>query len=219
MNLFLRAKHWHIFIVIFALPQIMQVVWMNLIFSNVAEMQQRVEQDPEAFMADFFSMMPWFMLVVALISFVQFGWYVSVALGLRKYTPEAVRLKTTPFWIALVPVVLITLGIFAVMTYVFQDMEMMASWARPQYILPFMGVAFISAFSMLYLLYYTGKAYKTALLKRKVQREEVVGEFFMTWFLFVGIWMMQPKINEMIQGEENPPLASEDLTDFKTYSN
>jgi len=72
---------------------------------------------------------------------------------------------------------------------------------------------------MLNLLYSTAKAEKTALLKRKVKREEVVGDFFVTCFLFLWIWMMQPKINEMIQCEENPPLTSDDLTDFNSYSN
>jgi len=123
MNLFLRAKHWHIFIVIFALPQIMQVVWMNLVFVHVASMHERSTQDPEAILGEFLSMMPSFILVFAFISFVQFGWYISVALGLRKYTPEAVRLNTASFWFAITLVALITLGILAGMAYVFQGIE------------------------------------------------------------------------------------------------
>lgn len=219
MNLFLRAKHWHIFVIIFVIPQLLQVVWMNLVFNNIGNLEETSGDDSMRVFNEFLSFMPWFMLVTAIISFVQFGWYISVAQGLRAYTPEAVRLNQAPFWIALIPIVVLMLAMFGGMIYAIQDIERLVTWLRPEYIIPFIGVALLLTIAMLYVLYYTAKAYKTALLKRKVERIEVVGEFFMAWILFVGIWMMQPNINEMIQREENPPLASEENTDFNQYSN
>jgi len=219
MNLFLRAKHWQIFIVIFAIPQIAQVVWMNLIFTDRGNMQLQSEVDAEAFLANIFSYMPWLIALGILISFVQFAWYISVCLGLRKYTPESVRLNKTPFSIALSLVVVYILCMFSGLAYVFQDLENMERWMHPQFILGFVGFSVFGGLAMLYLLYFTAKTYKTAIVKRKVAREEVIGEFFMSWFLFVGIWLMQPKINEMIEGEENPTLAEPESINFNTYSN
>jgi hypothetical protein len=30
---------------------------------------------------------------------------------------------------------------------------------------------------------------------------EFAGEFFMLWFYFIGIWIIQPKINKMAENE------------------
>lgn len=175
--------------------------------------------DSDEFLQEFFGVFPWLMAIAGILSLVQYGWYYSVALGLRKFTPESVRLKTTPFVISFTLVIISLVCMFSFLIFIFQDFESMESFIRPSNFLGFMAICLLMLFLVFYMIYYTAKAYKTALLKRKVQRDEVIGEFFMGLFLFIGVWLLQPKINELIKGEENPPLADSEGTDFTTYSN
>jgi hypothetical protein len=43
------------------------------------------------------------------------------------------------------------------------------------------------------------KTIKTVELQREVNFSEFIGEFFMIWFYFIGIWILQPKINRMVK--------------------
>jgi hypothetical protein len=53
-------------------------------------------------------------------------------------------------------------------------------------------------FCLFYCIFFVAKTYKTVQLKREATFDDFVGEFFMTWFFPVGVWMMQPKINKML---------------------
>ena len=54
-----------------------------------------------------------------------------------------------------------------------------------------------SMFCIFYCLYFVAKTYKTAELQREVSFGDFVGEFFLFWFYPIGVWFLQPKINEM----------------------
>jgi hypothetical protein len=56
-----------------------------------------------------------------------------------------------------------------------------------------------SMFCIFYCLYFVAKTFKTVELQREVQFSDFAGEFFLIWFFPVGIWVIQPKINKMIE--------------------
>jgi hypothetical protein len=56
-----------------------------------------------------------------------------------------------------------------------------------------------SMFCIFYTLYFVAKTIKTVELQREVKFSDFAGEFFMIWFFPIGIWIVQPKINEMIE--------------------
>jgi len=56
-----------------------------------------------------------------------------------------------------------------------------------------------SMFCIFYCLYFVAKVFKTVELQRKVTFSDFAGEFFMIWFYPIGIWIVQPKINKMIE--------------------
>ena len=58
-----------------------------------------------------------------------------------------------------------------------------------------------SMFCMFYLLYFVSKTLKTVELKREVTFSDFLGEFFMIWFFPFGIWIIQPRINKLVNGE------------------
>ena len=56
-----------------------------------------------------------------------------------------------------------------------------------------------SMFGIFYTLYFVSKTFKTIELQRKVEFSDFAGEFLMLWFYPIGIWIIQPKINKMIE--------------------
>ena len=57
-------------------------------------------------------------------------------------------------------------------------------------------------FCIFYAMYFVAKTIKTVELQREVQFSDFVGEFFLIWFYAIGIWILQPKINKMMEEEE-----------------
>jgi len=57
-------------------------------------------------------------------------------------------------------------------------------------------------FRIFYSMYFVAKTIKTAELQRKVGFGDFVGEFFLLWFYFIGVWIVQPKVNKLY-GKEN----------------
>jgi hypothetical protein len=90
INLFLRAKHWQLFIFILGIPLIFQLYLMNSMFSEITT------GDPEdlTFMVDF---MKYYPIVMILVMGVLFGWMWSISIGLRQKIPMKIRPKTKLF--------------------------------------------------------------------------------------------------------------------------
>ena len=63
------------------------------------------------------------------------------------------------------------------------------------YIIP---LHLFAMFCLFYCLYFVSKTFKTAETQRKVAFGDFAGEFFMLWFFPIGIWIIQPKINKMV---------------------
>lgn len=54
-----------------------------------------------------------------------------------------------------------------------------------------------SAFCIFYCFYFIAKALKTVELQRPVNFRDFAQEFFLIWILPVGIWIIQPRINQL----------------------
>lgn len=72
--------------------------------------------------------------------------------------------------------------------------NLMAHFAM-SYLLGFLYVC--SAFCIFYCFYFIAKALKTAELQRPVKFRDFAQEFFLIWILPVGIWIIQPRINQL----------------------
>jgi hypothetical protein len=53
-------------------------------------------------------------------------------------------------------------------------------------------------FGFLYSFYFVAKTFKTVELQREVAFSDFVGEFFLLLLFPIGVWIIQPKINKMI---------------------
>ncbi|MCC1483634.1 hypothetical protein [Winogradskyella immobilis] len=54
-----------------------------------------------------------------------------------------------------------------------------------------------SMFCIFHTIYYVAKTIKTVELKRRVSFIDFAGDFFLVWFYFIGVWILQPKINKV----------------------
>ena len=78
----------------------------------------------------------------------------------------------------------------------------------PQIPMEWIGIAvlvlhIVSIFGIFYSMYFAAKTLKTVELLREVSFREFASEFFMFWFFPIGIWILQPRINDIVEKQEN----------------
>ena len=156
------------------------------------------EPDP-SFIMNYMMIFP---IIMILLLAVHYGWFWAVGVGLQHKLPPEVTMKVGRFKIfLLIPVVYILciVGFVAsTMSNVFQngtppDFEIV--WIIA-FIVP---LHFFCMFCIFYGMYFVAKTFKSAELQREVILSDYEGEFFLIWFFPIGIWFIQPKINEMIE--------------------
>jgi hypothetical protein len=175
---FLKAKHWQIFMITFGLPFLIQIVLIPMTIMG---------NDPMI-------MMNIFPIIMILFIGGFFGWFWSISIGLQHVIPDESKLNVGKFKIfLLIPVVymIFFLGFFAT--------SFNSGGPNPVIFAIIVPLHLFSMFCIFYCLYFVAKTFKTAELQRKVTFSDFAGEFFMIWFFPIGIWIIQPKINKMIE--------------------
>ena len=59
---------------------------------------------------------------------------------------------------------------------------------------------FYSWFAIFYSLYFVSKVIATFEQHRRVHLADYIGYFFLLWFLPIGVWVIQPKVNKLVVG-------------------
>lgn len=185
-KLFLRAKHWHIFTITFALPFLLQTGLVLLMI---------VHADPMIVL----KIMP---VVLALIVVGYFGWFWSIGNGLQSRMPAGVHLKVKRFRLFFfIPLVYLTFFLLFIAYGLGGFIESgpePAAGAVALIIGILLPIHFFVMFCLFYCIYFVAKTYKTVELQREVIFSDFAGEFFLFWFYPAGVWIVQPKINKMV---------------------
>lgn len=184
---FLRAKHWQLFLLTFGIPLIFQIVIMgSMLISILSE-----SMPSTSVLISFITAFP---LMMILFAGVLFGWFWSVVIGLQSKLPEGITMNITIFKTLLfIPLVYILL--FSTFFFI----SIPAIEANPMVFIAIFPLHLFSMFCMFYTLYFVAKTIKTVELQREVTFSDFAGEFFMIWFYPFGIWVLQPKINKMVE--------------------
>ena len=195
INKFLKAQHWQLFLLTFGIPIFLYAGLMGSVFSNVLE-----NGFPDFNLI--FIYVRIFFVAIAIVSLILFGWFWSVGVGLDKKIPDDLKLNLSTFKISLlIPLIFNTL-VFAFIGIMFPYFTTTIGFFNSSLI----GIIFfIHAFTtlcMFYSFYFMAKTIKTAELQREVSFGDFVGEFFLVWFYPIGIWFVQPTINDLIKEEE-----------------
>ena len=194
MNLFLKAKHWQLFTLMVGLPVGVYIYFViNLVGLITAQQQMGNDIAPESIIA---AMKPLFLFMIIPI-LVMIGWLYSLGKGVQKFIKPELKLKTTFFTItALFPLfyfVGVMFLMFSIMDKASQDLDFEPAIGMVA-IIP---LNLISMGCMFYNMYFIARSVKTAELQRDVKFGDYVGEFFLLWFYFIGVWIIQPKVNQM----------------------
>lgn len=195
----LKTKHWHLFLLTFGIPVIFQFIMIGTMLTSVGN---GTEPDPSA-MFFFFKVFPVLMIISA---GTFFGWFWSIAIGLQRKVPANVKMKTKKFkvffFIPMTYILLILIGMGTVMSG-FPDMVESGDTPGIGRVGSMMGIIIplhlFSMFCIFYSLYFVAKTLKTVELQRETTFSDFAGEFFMIWFYPIGIWIIQPKVNKMIE--------------------
>lgn len=196
---FLKAKHWQLFLLTFGIPMIFQFVMMGSMISN-----NSTQAKPNLVMM--FNYMKVFPLIMIIFIGVFLGWFWSVAIGLQKKVPANIKMKVKKFKVLFfIPLIyiLIFMTFFSVaMVQLFESGSNKISFGSVSVsglfavILP---LHLLSMFCIFYSFYFVAKTFKTVEIQREVKFGDFAGEFFLIWFYPIGIWIIQPKINTMIE--------------------
>jgi hypothetical protein len=191
MNLFLRAKHWQLFLVLFGIPLVLQIFLVTSMMMSAFS----GSPDPEAFI-HYFKVFP---VIMILTMGIFFGWFWSIGVGLHQKVPEHIKLPVNRFktFIIIPSIYIIFFSSFIgwMMGRAFQD----GFAPDPRLFLVIVPLHFFCMFCMLYCIYFVAKTVKTIELQREVTFSDFAGEFFLIWFYPVGIWIIQPKVNKFAQ--------------------
>lgn len=55
---------------------------------------------------------------------------------------------------------------------------------------------------MFYVFRYVAKSLKAVEMQKPIKFGDYAGEFFLFWFYFIGVWIIQPRVNKIFAGQE-----------------
>jgi hypothetical protein len=199
---FLHAKHWQMFLLLFVLPFVLQLICMVIIISQIVSNSHRNYIPAEEIFGYFFL----FMFGLAIFMCIFLGWFYAIGTGLQQYIPAAHRLRTGFFKVT----VLTPLVYFFIASILFFNFD----GFFPVTLILIVPLHFFSIFCFFHNFYFVAKTVKTAEYQRSTTFGDYAGEFFLLWFYPVGVWFIQPKVNDVIAGkytqETNDPSLSAD---------
>lgn len=199
-NIFLRAKHWQLFLLMIGIPLLSKIYMYASIWMVESSSTPEMVTDERGFtqvLDEKFIQFGWFPATMLLFSLLVFGWLWSLAIGLQKWMPAGVKMKTLRFKVFFFIPFIDMLFIINYMTGIFMF--------NGAVFLMYLGIIdpvmiplhLFSIFCIFHTLYFAAKTLKTVELKRKVGLGDFIGEFFLLWFYFIGIWIIQPKVNKL----------------------
>ena len=202
-NLFLRSKHWHLFLLTFAIPTFIYTMSMGIMAKNMLDAIESGTGPSSMDFENIFGSVKIVFMIIIILSSTLWLWYWSLGVGLQKYIPEPLRLNTTLFKVLyFLPVIYVIVILFLVGSFMEQlfneDFITPAPEAFESFFWIFIPLNFIVVFASFYVLYFAAKSVKTAQLKKKVKLGDFIGEFFLLWIYPIGVWIVQPEVNKVV---------------------
>jgi len=186
-NLLLNAKHWHLFILSFAIPFLLQIIM-------IVRMMTKAFANQDMLPSSLFSDSIVLLIIVMIFYAIHPLWIWIVATGLQDKVPENIKLKVNKFKIFFI----IPIAYFVLYLTLFLP-SLLNFQVEPIIFLIIMPLHLFAMFCMLYSIYFTAKTLKTAELQRIAHSSDYIGEFFLIWIFPIGVWFIQPRINKIVQ--------------------
>lgn len=214
-SIFLRAKHWQIFVLMLGIPFVTMIIFSIIVALMLVS---KNPQKPEE-IAWIFYIMP---IIMVASGFVQFAWLWNVITKLGTLIPGDTvkmpygRIKT----FIIIPIIyLCSIPLFV--ASIIGDLGDFDHGPNPAVAIKFasLGILFFflhlfCMFCLFHTFYFVAKTIRAAELQRNVTFSDFSGDFFLVWFFPVGIWFLQPRINELIAAQNGiSGINNEDIID------
>ena len=209
-SVFHRAQHWHLFILTVGVAFFMVIIMFAFMISQISFSVQTQK------VPDFSYLVIILAFLTSFVAFVQFGWMWSIGIGMKHLLPKSVTMNDLWFKLCLLAIVLYQLYNFYVMFEMFSMFSDISSGKNPnafiwrvmsfqRYTLMLLPFTLLLLFCQCYLYYFSAKTLKSIELNREADVGDYIGYFFLFMFNFVGFWIIQPKVNQIMYGDWTPP--------------
>ncbi len=183
MKQLLHLKHWQLFLLIIGFPIILEFVFMGAILSQNLSLIGIA-----------------FPIIMILVVGLFFGWFYTLGVNLHKKLPDTVQMNLSKFKLFLVIPVVYMVFLFIFFFGAFSkaaDNGGTATGLNNDLILLIFPLHLFCMFCIFYCLYFNAKALKAVEWQRPVTFSDFAGEFFLLWFFPFGVWILQPRINNL----------------------
>ena len=201
IRLFLKAKHWQLFFLMVGVP-IIGYIFFVIQLINTFEMQSSTSGTMTT-PAGVIDMMRPILFFVMIPILVQIGWYYSLGKGVQRSINPALKMKTTVFTLSNLLPLIFFVGMIILFNRFFGNLVLNPNYVPPTsymstlVLFVLVPLNIILTVCMVYNYYVIARTIKTAELNRVVRFSDYAGEFFSMWFHFIGVWIVQPKVNQL----------------------
>lgn len=221
----LKTKHWVLFIFTFLIPQFISMlvmgIWMMSFFNTID-----IESNTPPDMSSMVSMMYIIIPIATLPMLILYLWMYGIGTRLQDKIPSHLRSSTQFFKIAMIVLVVSTLGYLILnLSFMHSVFDMVAlenieNFDEDTFMFSLIGnisvmmlLGLIMFGFSIYIYVFTARTFKTCELQQKVTFGDYVGEFFLLMFWFIGIWIIQPKVNRFMEEDWNDEVTQQLVED------
>ncbi len=211
-SIFLRAKHWQLFVPLVVIPFITSIIFGVAV--AIIMLGHRVQRPEDAIWIFYF-----FPILFVLCGFIQFAWFWNVLTKLSKLVTIRVKFPTRRIKLFFfIPIIYLCLLPFFI-AFVVEKTAVSEPSVDEMLQLGILGIVvfilhFFSIFCILHTIYFAAKTIRSAELQRNARFSTFVGDFFLIWIFPVGVWFVQPRINALIEKANNSYTSgNEELVD------
>ncbi|NPD46821.1 MULTISPECIES: hypothetical protein [unclassified Lentimicrobium] len=182
MDFFLRAKHWQIFTLLIIIPVSLQIFLLAI-------------DDLDLLLV----ISPAFVILYIVIFF---GWLWAVGTKLHHKLPAKRRPNLMLFKVILLVPIIYILGISIYLSMVIMGSvpsDSPSLFIMNDIIREVFPLHMLSMFCLFYTFWNNAKTIKSIELQRPVTFSDFSEEFFLMWFFPIGIWVIQPRVNKMME--------------------
>ncbi len=185
----LHSKAWQLFAVMFGFPFLAQMIAMPILMGKSVD---SVEEMREKLATVGFVLG----IITAAFMVILLGWLWVLGNELNKMVRKEIRMKKGLFnFSAVYP-------FFYLIAFMVFWISQVSGESKPGLIAIILPLHLISMFCIFYALYFVSKNLAMTAKQEVVRINDYVGGFLLLWFFPVGIWFIQPLVNDTFKHEK-----------------
>jgi len=183
MDISLRMKSWQVFILLFVLPALIQILYFyHLVFEEINDLNHILRS---------------FSLLMLVFMVIYMFWFWAQGIGLNNIVPRNIRPGSGLFRFSIIYT--------AVYSILFQFYFLSASISNIDSLFIVLGVLIhiLGIYCGIYMVYFIARSMIMAEKKKIVEFSEFSSVFILLGIYPIGLWFIQPRINTIYEENKN----------------